>query len=344
MKLYTALTIPSMKFINERKKKHTAVSLFAGCGGASTGLKLAGFDVLYASEFVPHAADTYEKNSNIKVDRRDIRKVKGKEILKRIKLKPGELDCMDMSPPCKLFSSSSGNVRMRDKPNKIVKYSDKIFQRVDDLFDHGIRILKILKPKTFIAENVKGLTSEHNRGFLFKFVQAMDDAGYVVQVQLIDPSFLGVPQMRERVVFIGIRKDLVQKYKLKHAWPKPNRDRMSLQDALPYIYKSHGGASGWMDNTQPHPTLAAAAWRSNLTAVMSSPGIILLESGKHRKLTMKEMRILFSFPADFKFPKYEGKSHNWHESREWERLCRSHAPLAVYRIASTISEHILSKV
>ncbi len=93
--------VPSIVEINEKPKKWKAVSFFSGCGGGSTGLKWAGFDVLYANEFVPIAAKTYKANSpSTIVDKRDIRKVTGKQILKKFGLKRGELDLLEGSPPC----------------------------------------------------------------------------------------------------------------------------------------------------------------------------------------------------------------------------------------------------
>lgn len=92
---------PSIKHINSMPKVYTAASFFAGCGGASIGYKLAGFEVLYANEFVPIAADTYKANAGTtRVDTRDIRLIKGPQLLKHLGLKRGELDLLDGSPPC----------------------------------------------------------------------------------------------------------------------------------------------------------------------------------------------------------------------------------------------------
>ncbi|OPZ65981.1 MAG: Modification methylase BspRI [Firmicutes bacterium ADurb.Bin506] len=85
----------------------TACSTFSGAGGNSLGLKIAGFDVRYASEFVPAAQDTYRANHpGTFLDDRDIRLVQPEDILKAANLRPGELDLLDGSPPCKSFSTS----------------------------------------------------------------------------------------------------------------------------------------------------------------------------------------------------------------------------------------------
>lgn len=83
------------------------VGSFSGCGGSSLGLRMAGWKVPYAIEFIPAAADTYEANSpSTFVDRRDIREVKAQEILDTLGLKAGELDLFEGSPPCASFSAA----------------------------------------------------------------------------------------------------------------------------------------------------------------------------------------------------------------------------------------------
>ena len=82
------------------------ISTFAGCGGSSLGYRMAGFKVLWASEFIEAARVVYEANAakGTIVDGRDIREVDPLEVLKAIGLKVGELDLLDGSPPCASFS------------------------------------------------------------------------------------------------------------------------------------------------------------------------------------------------------------------------------------------------
>lgn len=83
---------------------YSAVSTFSGCGGSCLGYRMAGFKVLWASEFIPAAQGVYKLNHPDSIlDTRDIRKVKPEEILEAIGLKKGELDLMDGSPPCASF-------------------------------------------------------------------------------------------------------------------------------------------------------------------------------------------------------------------------------------------------
>src|SRR5687767_12534658 len=85
----------------------TAVSTFSGCGGSSLGYKMAGFRVLWANEFIPAAQEVYRANHPATIlDTRDIRTVQPEDILDAIKLKPGQLDLFDGSPPCASFSTA----------------------------------------------------------------------------------------------------------------------------------------------------------------------------------------------------------------------------------------------
>ena len=81
--------------------KPTVISTFAGCGGSSLGYQWAGFNELLAIEWEKNAVETFKLNfPNIPIWQKDITKVKGKDILKFLKLKKGELDVLDGSPPC----------------------------------------------------------------------------------------------------------------------------------------------------------------------------------------------------------------------------------------------------
>ena len=106
-----------------------AISTFSGCGGSSLGYKMAGYKVLWASEFIPAAQDTYRANHpDTILDTRDIRQVQAQEILDILKMQVGELDLFDGSPPCASFSTAG----KREKGwGKVKQYSDTK-QRVDD--------------------------------------------------------------------------------------------------------------------------------------------------------------------------------------------------------------------
>jgi DNA (cytosine-5)-methyltransferase 1 len=107
--------IYNMNFVNEQssKKLFNVVSLFAGGGGSSTGYRLAGADVLAINEFIPSAQETYNSNyPNTHIFKEDIRNLSGEQILNKIKLKKGELDILDGSPPCSSFSIAGAKEKM----------------------------------------------------------------------------------------------------------------------------------------------------------------------------------------------------------------------------------------
>lgn len=195
-------------------------SLFSGGGGSSIGYRMAGYRVVWANEFVEQARQTYIANSSPAtiVDPRDIREVKGSEILSACGLSAGELDVLDGSPPCASFSMSGKREKLWGKEKQ---YSDTS-QRTDDLFYEYIRIIDDTRPRSFIAENVSGLVIGKSKGYYLRIFERLKSLGYSVRSSLVDAQWLGVPQRRRRLFFIGIRNDIG----IDPEFPKP----------LPYFY------------------------------------------------------------------------------------------------------------
>jgi DNA (cytosine-5)-methyltransferase 1 len=239
----------------------TVVSTFSGAGGSSCGYKMAGFKVLWASEFVQAARDTYAANfPDTILDARDIREVKPEEILQAIGLKAGELDLLDGSPPCAAFSTAG---KREKKWGKVSTYSDTS-QQSDDLFFEYARILKGLQPKTFVAENVYGLVKGVAKGYFKEIHKALEECGYKVKARLLDAQWLGVPQQRQRVIFIGVRNDLG----VDPVHPTPRVYRYSLRDALSHVVRQMSnapyGQSGWQDSScHPSQTIGAGPSSGN---------------------------------------------------------------------------------
>jgi DNA (cytosine-5)-methyltransferase 1 len=232
----------------------SVVSTFSGGGGSSLGYRMAGFRVRLAVEFVEAARDTYHANfPDTPIDERDIRAIKAGEVLEQLGMKPGELDVFDGSPPCSDFST---NGKRSEGWGKVKKYSDTS-QRVDDLFLEYIRLLRGLRPKVFVAENVSGLVKGVAKGRFIEFMQAMKASGYVVQAQLLDAQWLGVPQARKRIIFMGVRNDLG----LAPAYPRPLSYRYTVKDALPWInravHDTSGNRSAGDFTHRPCPTITA---------------------------------------------------------------------------------------
>ena len=189
------------------QKKFTVISTFAGGGGSSTGYRLAGGDILLINEFVEAAIETYSANfpdTKVLVD--DIKKYSSEDFLNMAGIKKGELDILDGSPPCSAFSISGSREKGWDKEKK---YSDgKVQSAIEDLFYEFIRIAKDIQPKVIIAENVKGITFGKAIEKLNAFINEFEDIGYNVTYKVLNAADYGVPQGRERTIFICVRDDV----------------------------------------------------------------------------------------------------------------------------------------
>lgn len=190
----------------KRKHGHTVFSCFSCGGGSSMGYKLAGFDVVGNCEIDPDMMKIYRKNNHPKhsylMDIRDFLKLPDDRIPEEL----FDLDILDGSPPCSVFSMA-GNREEGWNVEKTFR-EGQAKQRLDDLFFYFIDVAKRLRPKVVIAENVKGLITGNARGWVNRILRAFDEAGYDAQIFLFNAARMGVPQKRERVFFIAGRKDL----------------------------------------------------------------------------------------------------------------------------------------
>lgn len=186
------------------KDKGKVFSCFACGGGSTMGYKLAGFDVVGCNEIDPKMNACYVANHNPKYNYLEpIQTFKNRKDL------PDELyhlDILDGSPPCSSFSMA-GN-REKDWGKEKVFREGQSMQVLDTLFFDFIDLAKKLQPKVVIAENVKGLLLGEAKSYVIEIYKQFEAAGYMVQHFLLDASKMGVPQKRERVFFIALRKDL----------------------------------------------------------------------------------------------------------------------------------------
>lgn len=334
------------------------VSLFSGCGGSSLGYKLAGFRILLANEFDKHAQEIYELNHPKTILLKDdVRNITGKQILKAIGLKKGELDLLDGSPPCCAFSTMGSREKGWGKERK---YSGKK-QVVDDLFYEYARILKEIQPKVFVAENVKGLTigeAKHllgsNQNTFFKsdtIIQTLQNCGYTVAYKVLNSIFYGVPQTRERLIIIGIRNDL----NTKPSFPKKILNIIPTKQAIEDLIENGTDFKNSPKKTmlvkkyfRPGTTLKMATEiikKHKLQGVMmyytrrdrwKKPFQTILQAGdrafhpiKDRSLSIDECKRLCSFPDDFQLI---------HTPKEnWERLGRAVPPNLMKHVALHIA-------
>jgi len=202
----------------------TVIDLFAGCGGLSLGLEEAGFKPVLFSELNRQAADTYLANREGMgiIEESDIYKLTNQKLEKHLKnLKKRGIKGIDLvcgGPPCQGFSGIGHRRTFR---------LDKKDIPSNHLFLEMVRVIRKVKPRVFLFENVKGLLNSRwtPRGEKGEIWQAVLSAfrkipGYSVRWQLVHAKNYGVPQNRPRVLMVGIRKDLLASALTKRIIPQ----------------------------------------------------------------------------------------------------------------------------
>lgn len=174
------------------------------CGGGSTmGYKLAGFEHLGGVELDPKVAAVYELNHHPKyMYIEDIRTFNKRSNL------PEELynlDILDGSPPCSTFSMSGSREKAWGKKKRFAE--GQKLQTLDDLVFVYCDTIAKLKPKVCLLENVSGLIRGNAKAYAKQIAQRITEAGYNLQVFLLNAATMGVPQNRERVFFIGHKRE-----------------------------------------------------------------------------------------------------------------------------------------
>ena len=190
------------------KDKGTVFSCFACGGGSTMGYKLAGFDVVGCNEIDPKMMEAYKANHNPKYAY--LEPIQTFKLRTDLPQELYELDILDGSPPCSSFSMA-GN-REKDWGKDKVFREGQAMQVLDTLFFDFIDLAKKLQPKVVVAENVKGLLLGDAIQYVRQIYREFDQAGYYCQHWLLDASKMGVPQRRERVFFIALRKDLAKPF------------------------------------------------------------------------------------------------------------------------------------
>lgn len=168
-------------------KKPTAIDLYCGAGGLTLGLKRAGFDVVAGLEIHPEIVKTYEANHpNVKLLKRDIREIKGEDILELACL--DEIDLIAGCPPCQGFCSLTNKYKRKDSRN--------------DLILDMARLIEEIKPKMVMMENVPGIT-KRGKPILDEFVKRLESIGYEINMEVLQMADYGVPQFRRRFVLLA---------------------------------------------------------------------------------------------------------------------------------------------
>lgn len=192
------------KKISTKNKKPTVMALFAGCGGLDLGFTQAGFEIVYANDIDKAVKETYEANLG-PIEIADIRFVD--------KNKLPYADVIVAGIPCQPFSNAGNRGSMNDIRG--------------NMFSEVIEILKIKKPKIVLFENVRGfLSAKDDRGITMpdRVKADLKKNGYNFYYKLLNSSDYEVPQNRNRVVMIGVRKDIDKGFE----FPSPISNKKSL--------------------------------------------------------------------------------------------------------------------
>lgn len=201
-------TVTFLPYNSPLTKEVTAIELFAGAGGLALGLEQAGIQTLEYIEFDRTCCDTLKKNRpnwNVVCD--DIHHVDFSAFADKVDIVTGGF-------PCQAFSYAGKKLGFEDTRGT--------------LFHEFARCVKEVRPKIFLAENVRGLVS-HDRGRTLRtIVEVLCSIGYRIQYQILNAAYFGVGQKRERIVIIGIKNDL----NINFSFPKPDDHMTTLREAL----------------------------------------------------------------------------------------------------------------
>lgn len=288
------------------KKKYKVLSLFAGCGGLDLGLEggfvslgekytTNPFEVIWANDINAKASKTQELNfPHTKVVCDDITKVLNNKIdLPSADIVVGGFPCQDFS----LAGKRRGLTVNRGQ-----------------LYLSMAKVIEQVQPKIFLAENVKGLLSWENGLGIKTMISDFEKLGYHVEYKLHNTANFGVPQTRERVIIIGIRKDIGEKI----VWPKETHSATPKETGLkPWVTLSD--ALGDIEDEKAHSCLPNPGYskaklfpgtQGNTTTKADRPGPTM-RAEHHgniefhyklpRRLSAREAARIQSFPDDFVF-------------------------------------------
>lgn len=294
------------------------ISLFSGAGGLDLGFHKAGFKTIIANEFDKKICPTYRANfPNVRLIEGDIRNITS------IDLAINEpIHGIIGGPPCQSWSEA-GSLRGIDDAR-------------GQLFYEYIRILREVKPLFFVAENVSGMMAQRHSNAVQGFMRLFDESGYNVSIKMLNANDYDVAEDRDRVFYIGFRKDLDitdYQYPIKQShkptlkeciWDlkesaipaliknKTNGDKCIVPNheyfigSFSPIFMSRNRVRGW---DEPGFTVQASGRQCQLHP--QAPKMIKLEANKqifvpgqeylYRRMTVREVARIQSFPDSFRF-------------------------------------------
>lgn len=312
----------------------TVVSLFAGCGGSSLGYSMAGFRELLAVEWDDNAVETFRLNfPEVPVYHGDIAALSVEDACGLAGTTVGALDVLDGSPPCQGFSTA-GKRDMADDRNQ--------------LFREFTRLLAGLQPRAFVMENVSGMVKGKMRLIFVDILRELKACGYRVSARLLNAMYFGVPQSRQRLIFVGVREDLDGEPGHPGAASVPvlvsaafnglsddEHDRVVLKGGSKTAAQMQGVvAGGRCPQHFSHHRLDLAQCAPTIDRGGGAGAYHVWHPSEHRPITRAELKRIASFPDGFAF---SGKVND-----SFTRIGNSVPPLFMRAIAEHVRETILT--
>lgn len=317
----------------EQTKTIRVVSLFSGCGGADLGLRggfrflgktypKLGFETVWANDILDFSVETYKKNLGDHIVAGDITKIRSKDI--------PDHDLLVGGFPCQSFSIVGKRGGFNDPRGR--------------LYLEMLRILKDKKPIAFIGENVKGLVSMHKGEALKQIISDFEKAGYDVTHRVLNASHFGVPQKRERVFIIGIRKDKKGSFQFPEApmtinpLGKVAEEHAEVESKYYFSKRALEGlqkANKAFNKGRAQPLDAPCNTISTHLAKVSLNGtdpVLLVKKNCYRRLTPKEAARIQSFPENFEFTGTDGK--------QYIQIGNAIPPVLMWHVAKAVKSQI----
>lgn len=327
------------------------ISLFSGAGGLDLGFHKAGFKTITANEFDSKICPTYRANfPNVNLIEEDIRKIPSSDF-------PNNIIGLIGGPPCQSWSEAGSLRGIEDSRGQ--------------LFFEYIRILNDKKPLFFLAENVSGILAKRHSDAVNNFIKLFNDAGYDLTIKLLNANDYDVPEDRDRVFFVGFRKDInVGEF----IFPSPLPHKPTLREAIWDLQKTAipakaknrtNGDKCLIPNNEFFVGEYSPIFLSrNRVRSWDEPGFTVQASGRqcqihpqapkmekieknkqrfvpgkehlYRRMTVREVARVQSFPDDFKFI-YEEIDYGY-------KMIGNAVPVNLaYHIALKIKETLIEK-
>lgn len=292
---------------------------------------MAGYRELLAVEWDNNAVETFRLNfPDVPVYHGDIAALTVDEVLQLTGLQPGELDVLDGSPPCQGFSTAGK--RILDDPR-------------NGLFREYVRLLRGLQPKVFVMENVSGMVKGKMKLVFAEIMRELKASGYRVSARLLNAMYFGVPQSRQRMIFVGVREDLGKEPSHPQAWSVPVTVRNAWQelaqtegDLAPALLKDNWQMTRVLEGKEryKHFGLVRVEWNQCSNTIQKDAGNTttgMIHPSDNRRMTAPEIKRLASFPDVFQMI---GAF-----KEQWARIGNSVPPLFMRAIAEHIRKELL---